>query len=80
MKQPNDKGVTLTPATSTESRMYDAILRAEAAEQERDKLIGNINLAIGVLNMMQSGRFDKQTVIDMLERIIKEGRKPDATE
>ncbi len=55
-------------------------LRLEAAEQERDKLIGNINLAIGVLNMMQSGRFDKQTVIDMLERIIKEGSKPDATE
>lgn len=51
--------------------------RAEAAEQERDKLKETINLAIGVLNMMQSGRFDKQTVIELLERIIEEGSKPD---
>ncbi len=54
--------------------------RAEAAEQERDRLKERINLAIGVLNMMQSGRFDKQTVIEMLERIIREGSKPDAPE
>ncbi|MFD1884019.1 hypothetical protein [Paenibacillus wenxiniae] len=77
MNEPNDNAVTFTPTASADSLMYDAVLRAEAAEQERDKLLKTIHAAIIVLNEMEPGRFDKQVVADMLGRIIKEGGKSD---
>ncbi len=92
MKQPNDKGVTLTPATSTESRMYDAILRAEAAEQERDKLLaivqGVYGAALNDVNRWEGGMtvgtpvfqdrvFAKHLVKDLQPLVSPEWSKPD---